>query len=123
MITFLTHDHRFERRLIMIKFLAQGVFLVGDDFGFVRLSFFLIQLNIVLLVFWHVVFVVDCLDGALGHARFAVDTLVWVNVEHFVITNLVETFNGANDDTVGVAATIARFSDNVRHAVFLSLFH
>ena len=60
-----------------------------------------------------VVFVEDCLDRTLGHARLAVDAFVGVDVEHLV--PFVEAFDGADDYAVGVLASETRLGDDVRH--------
>src|SRR5688572_29430420 len=58
-----------------------------------------------------VVFLEDRLDRALGNARFAVDALVRVNVQHLL--TLVEALHGANDDAIGVLAAEAWFANYV----------
>jgi hypothetical protein len=72
-----------------------------------------VELDERLPFFRHVVFVEDGFDGTLGHARFAIDALIGVDVENFLA--FVEAFNGANDHAIGVLASKARFANDVRH--------
>lgn len=63
--------------------------------------------------FGQVIFVEDRLDRALGNARLAIDAFIRMNVEDLVA--LVEAFDGANNNAVGVFATKARLSNHVSH--------
>jgi hypothetical protein len=85
--------------------------LLGDD-RTLR-SHFGIQLGEGLLIFRQVVFVKNCFDGALGHARFAVDAFIRVDVQHLL--TLVKAFDGAHDNTVGVLAAKTRLGNYVSH--------
>src|SRR5262245_14288892 len=55
----------------------------------------------------------DRLDRALGHACFAVDAVIRINVEHLLV--LVETLHRTDDATIGVLAVVTRGSDDVSH--------
>ena len=55
----------------------------------------------------------DGFDRALRNACFAVDALFRMNVQYRF--TLVEAFDRANDDTIGVFAVEARFGDDVCH--------
>ncbi len=64
-------------------------------------------------LFRHVVFVEDRFDRALGHAGFAVDAFVRMDVENLLA--FVEALHRANHHTIGVLAAKARFANDVRH--------
>src|SRR5262249_40413627 len=55
----------------------------------------------------------DGLDGALRHARLAVDAVGRVDVEHLLV--LVEALHRADRDAVGVLAVVAGLADGVGH--------
>ncbi len=76
--------------------------------GFVR-----VQLNVALPLGGRVRLAEDGLDRAFRHARFAVDAVGRVDVEHHVV--LVETFHRADDAAVGVLAVVTGFADGMRH--------
>lgn len=57
--------------------------------------------------------------GALGDTGFAVDALFGVNEEHRFA--FFETFDGANNNTIGVFAVEAGFRHNVSHKIPLQL--
>lgn len=60
-----------------------------------------------------VVLVENRLNGAFRNASFAVNAFIGMNVENLIA--LVEAFDGANNNTVGVFATKARLSNHVSH--------
>lgn len=91
---------------------GQRSLLFGDDFALSRhLS---VQLDVLLLIVRHVVFVVDRFDRALGYTGFAIDAFIRVDVKHALA--LVEALNGANDDAIGIPATITGFCYYVSHS-------
>jgi hypothetical protein len=55
----------------------------------------------------------DRFDRALGHASFAIDALIDVDVKNFFA--FVETFHRAHHYAIGVFAAKARFTNDVRH--------
>src|SRR5262245_29777188 len=61
----------------------------------------------------HVGVVEDRLDRAFGYARFAVDAIVGVDIQHHVV--LIEAVARANDDAVGVLAILARLANDKCH--------
>ena len=96
-------------------------FVIGVGFALTKLLVFLqwlftlsdvlacfglicIDLNILLLIFWKIVFVKDRFNRALRHTCFAIDTFVRVNVQHRFA--FVEALYGTNYDAVCVPATI-----------------
>ena len=64
-------------------------------------------------LFRHVVFVEDRFDGAFGHACFAVDAFVRMDVKNLLA--FVEALHRANHHAIGVLAAKARFANDVRH--------
>lgn len=98
--------------------IGQRFFLLGDDFTFTRFRLGGVEFDVALPLFRNVVFVKDCFDGAFRNARFAIDTLFGVDVEHLI--SLVEALYGANDDAIGVFASRARLGNNVSHVLDLS---
>ena len=78
-----------------------------------RLGAVLVQLNVARPLAGDVVCRVNRFDGAFGHARFAVDAIVRVDVQHHVV--LVEALDGANDAAVRVLAIVATFRHDVSH--------
>src|SRR5262249_59175726 len=55
----------------------------------------------------------DRFDGALRHARLAIDAIYRVDVQHHVI--LIKALDRTDDTAVGVLTVIARFANDVRH--------
>jgi hypothetical protein len=55
----------------------------------------------------------DGFNRALGHACFAVDALIRMDVQNLLA--LVKAFHRAYDHAIGVFAGKARFANNVRH--------
>src|SRR5262249_29959256 len=55
----------------------------------------------------------DGLDGALRHARLAVDAVGRVDVEHLLV--LVEALDRANGNAIGVLAVVAGLANGVGH--------
>jgi hypothetical protein len=96
----------------------QGFFLFGDDFTLARFCLGRIEFDVALPLIGNVVFMEDCFDGAFGNARFAIDTLFGMDVEHLVA--LVEALHGANDNAIGVFASRARLGNDVSHVLDLS---
>ena len=76
-------------------------------------SHFSVQTGVVFPLFRKVVFMEDGFDWAFRNACFAIDALFRVNVKNR--RSLVEAFHGAHNNTVGVFAVKARFSDDVCH--------
>jgi hypothetical protein len=92
-------------------FTRERLFLFGDHRALGR--HFGVELDEGLLIFGHVVLMEDGLDGAFGHASFAVDALVGVNVEDLFA--FVKALDGADDNAIGVLAAEARLANNVGH--------
>ena len=67
-----------------------------------------------LLVGRNVVFRVDRLDRALGHAERAVDA--FVGVDHEEVRTLAKAIHGADVDAIGILAADAGLGDDVGHA-------
>ena len=61
----------------------------------------------------NVVFIEDRIHRALGNARFAINALVWINIDHFGV--LIEAINWADFQAGFVFAAFARFSHDQRH--------
>lgn len=76
-------------------------------------SHFRVQLNVVFPFGGHVVLVENGLNGALRDTSFAVDALLWVDVEHLFA--LIKALDRANNDAIGVSATITGLGNNVGH--------
>ena len=55
----------------------------------------------------------DRFDGTLRHARFTVNAVDRVDIQHHVI--LPEAFDRADDAAIGVLAIVARLADSVSH--------
>ena len=55
----------------------------------------------------------DSFHWTFRNASFTVDALLWVNVKHLIA--FVEALYGANNNTIGIAATNTRLGDNVCH--------
>lgn len=55
----------------------------------------------------------DGFDRALGHTRLAIDALFRMDIEHR--GPFIETLNRADDNAVGITATITWLGDNVSH--------
>lgn len=53
---------------------------------------------------------------ALSDASFAIDALIWMDVEHLV--PFVKALDWANDNAVGISATNTGLSDNVSHGFY-----
>src|ERR1044072_4113507 len=66
-----------------------------------------------LLVFRQVVFMENGFHGTFRHARFTVDALIGVDVQHLL--TLVKALDRADNDTVGVLASKTRLSNYVSH--------
>jgi hypothetical protein len=81
-----------------------------------RRCIFGIDLNVFLPLLRHIVFVKDGFDWAFRDAGFAVDALVWVDVEHLVA--FVEALDRTNDDAVRVFAVKTWLRYDVWHLVF-----
>jgi hypothetical protein len=77
-----------------------------------------IELNKRLLIFGDVVLVEDGLYRTFWHARFAVNALIRVDVQHLI--PFVEALDGANDHTVGVLAAETGLANDVCHGSYLS---
>ena len=87
-------------------------FLLGNDRTLRRQ--FGVERCVVLPFGRKIVFVEDGFDRTLRDARFAVDALIGMNIEHRLA--LVETLYGANHNTVGVFAVETGFGNNVGHS-------
>lgn len=74
---------------------------------------FNIQFNELLLVGGHVLFGINGVDGALGYADRAVDTLIRLNREE--VRTFPEAVHRTDIDTIRVAAADAGFGYNVGH--------
>ena len=88
---------------VVLVFL-QRLFTLGDVLT--RFGLISIDLNVLLHFFGKIVFVENRFDRALGHACFAIDTLVRMDVEHRFA--FVETLYGTDYDAVCVPATVTR---------------
>ena len=99
--------------------LAKWVFFVRNVFRSVIFAFVGIDLNVTLLVVWHIILVEYSLDGAFGNTCLAIDTLVRMNIDHLVAVDFIKTLYGANNNTIGVSAPITGFGYNVSHGFFL----
>src|ERR1700677_415110 len=55
----------------------------------------------------------DRLDRALRHARFTIDAISWIDVQHHVV--LVKAFHRTHGHAVGVLAIVTGFANCVRH--------
>jgi hypothetical protein len=55
----------------------------------------------------------DCLNRAFRNARFTIDAICWVDIDHLVIH--VEAFHRANSYTISVFAVIAGLGYNMSH--------
>ena len=108
--------NRVRFRLLL---LAAGAFawvaLLGDVAiaGFERDALLLVEFGVARPLRGHVGFAEDRLDGALGHARFAVDAVVRVDVQHHFV--LVETFDRTDDAAIGVFTIVAVRRHNMSH--------
>lgn len=91
--------------------LGQGRLLFGDNRAL--RGHFGVELDKCLLVFGHVVLMEDGFDGAFGHAGFAIDAFVRMDIEDLLA--FVEALDRANDDAVGVLAAEAGLANNVGH--------
>ena len=89
----------------------ERLFLFRDD-GALRRHLG-IELREGLPLFGHVVFVENGFNGTLGHARFAIDAFIRVDVENLLA--FVEAFHRAHHHAIGVFAAKARFANDVRH--------
>src|SRR5688572_12986317 len=72
-----------------------------------------VELDEGFLVFGHIVLMKDSLHGTLGHAGFAVDALIRMDVEHLIA--FVKAFHWAYNDAIGVLAAKAGLSNDVGH--------
>jgi hypothetical protein len=102
--------------------LALTVFFVGQwflAFGYVFrvFDFIGVELNEVFPFIRNVVFVIDGFNWTFRNACFAIDAFIWMDIQHVVAG--IKTLDWANNHTVCVTATIARFSDNVSHLFLL----
>jgi len=61
---------------------------------------------------------INGLDRALRNTGLAIDALFRMDIEHLLA--LVEAFDGADDNTVGISAANARLGNNVSHETCLS---
>jgi hypothetical protein len=61
----------------------------------------------------NVVFVENGLDGAFGHAGFAIDAFIRMDIEHLIA--FVKAFDRADHYAIGVSAAYAGLSHNVSH--------
>jgi len=66
-----------------------------------------IQLNVIEPLNRNVVFIENRFHRALGNARFAINALVWININHLGV--LIEAINWANFQAGFVFAAFARF--------------
>jgi hypothetical protein len=99
-----------EVTIVLIVF-VQRLFSLSDVFTFFRLVS--IDLDVTGPFFGHFIFVENRFDRAFRHASFAIDALIGVDVEHRVA--FVKALDWANDNAIGVAATITRLGDNMSH--------
>jgi hypothetical protein len=93
---------------------GERLFLFRDDgtrFGQLGIEFFEIG-----PFGGQVILVENGFHGAFWHARFAVDAFCWVDVQH--LFTLIEAFDGADDDTVGVFAPETGLCNDVSHGRF-----
>ena len=91
--------------------IGQRLFLFGDHFGL--LGHFGVEFDVAFPIARYVIFVEDGLDGAFGHAGFAIDAFIRMDVEH--VCAFVKAFDGADHYAIGVSAAHARLSHNVSH--------
>lgn len=91
--------------------LGQGFFLFGDHFG--CYGHFGVEFDVAFPVGRYVIFVEDGLDRAFGHAGFAIDAFIRMDVEH--VSAFVKAFDWADHYAIGVSAAYARLSHNVSH--------
>ena len=91
--------------------ISQGLFLFGDDGQFLR--FFGIDLDVILPLLRKIVLVKNRFYRTFWHASFTVDALIRIDVDHGF--PFVETFYGANHNTVCVFAVEASLCNHVCH--------
>jgi hypothetical protein len=96
-------------RILVVFF--QRLFTLGNIFT--GLSFVGVDLNVLLPLFWQVVFVKDCFNGAFWDTSLAVNALVRADVKHRFA--FVETLYRADDDAIGVSTTVASFTNHMSH--------
>ena len=72
-----------------------------------------IQLNVIEPLHRNVVLIKDRFHRALGNARFAINALVWININHLGV--LIEAFGWENFQARFVLAAFTRFSHDHRH--------
>jgi hypothetical protein len=66
---------------------------------------------------WNIIFVINGIHRAFGNARFAIDALIGVDVQHRFA--FIKTFHGTDDNAVGVTASIAWFGHHMSHLFLL----
>jgi hypothetical protein len=76
---------------------------------------FTIQVDEILPLIRHIVFMVNCLDGALRSARIAIKAANWVNEQHLL--TLAKAVGRANDHAVCVFAAETRFGYHKSHDI------
>jgi hypothetical protein len=72
-----------------------------------------VDLNVILHVVWHVIFMKNGFHGAFGDTSLAIDALVGVDVQHRF--PFVKALDWAHDDAVRVSAPIAGLGNDMSH--------
>ncbi len=91
--------------------LSQRLLLLCDDFTNLRLLG--VERDVILPFIRNVILVENGFYRALRYTGLAIDALVGVNVQHGL--TLVKTFDGTNNNTICIAATIAGLGNYVSH--------
>ena len=92
---------------------AKRFFLLGNIFSVLRLVS--VDFDVPFPLVREIIFMEDGFDRTLWNTGFAVDALIWIDVEHLFA--FVEAFNGANYNAIGVSATVTRFGYDVSHSL------
>ena len=74
-----------------------------------------VELNVMALIFRHIVFRVYLLDGTFGNTERAVDALV--RLDHEKVWPLAKTIDRAHVHTVGIFTLNAGFGDDIGHVL------
>jgi len=100
-----------ENLTVSFLLVRQWLLLLGNHFALrCHLG---IQLNKGLPFARNVVFVENRFHWAFWNTSFTIDALFGVDVKHLI--PFVETFNRANNNTIGITATNTRLSNDVGH--------
>lgn len=106
-----TGDLSLLKSFVTCLVLNERIFLFGDDRAL--RSHLGVELDEAFPVFGHIVLMEDRFDGTLGHARFAVDAFVRVDIDDLVA--FVETFDRTDHDAIRVLTSETGFTDDVCH--------